>query len=338
MPKLGPVVLLSPLFSSGATAALAEEQKDPAPPRTHVRRQQSRRYVHATARSADSSNDATHTETLNVNSDEDTAFWGRQLGASSATGMTSGDDPSAKSLVGTYEDQFGTIVTIDKDSITISYECLEGYEDYAASTFVILPQYTEPLSDAPEGSMYVVAYNDKNENEAPDTGEYTRFDYVLETPDGALYYCEIDWGEQSVETAIADGLTELVLPPRTRTIWRADVTHIPGASCIRLVDHASLHVSSRLSSSKLVPVARPVHLWLKNEQNSKLNCSIQNARHSGQGRWSTFSNQDIAHSLAPSQLSSAITTPRPPMSALLSQLCSALLLLLPAAARCCSLA
>lgn len=81
--------------------------------------------MHATARSADSSNDATHTETLNVNSDEDTAFWGRQLGASSATGMTSGDDPSAKSLVGTYEDQFGTIVTIDKDSITISYECLE---------------------------------------------------------------------------------------------------------------------------------------------------------------------------------------------------------------------
>ena len=53
--------------------------------------------------------------------------------------------------------------------------------------------------------MYVVAYNDKNENDEPDPGEYTRFDYVLETPDGALYYCEIAWGEQSVESAIVDG-------------------------------------------------------------------------------------------------------------------------------------
>ena len=156
MPKIGPVVLLSSLFSSGAaTAALAEEQKDPAPPRTHVRRQQSRRYVHKMTRTKGSTTVAFHAATLKVNNDEDAAFWGRQLGASSATGMTSGDDPSTKSLVGTYEDQFGTIVAIDKDSIAISYECLEGYEDYPASTFVILPQYTEPLSDAPEGSVYV---------------------------------------------------------------------------------------------------------------------------------------------------------------------------------------
>lgn len=204
--KVGQVVLLS--FLRSGAAILTEDQKDPAPPRTHVglrRRQQSRRYVHTTARARDSSAAVIHTATLKANADEDTAFWGRQLGASVASGMTPDGDPSAKSLVGTYEDQFGTIVTIDEDSITISYKCLEGYEDYPASTFVILPQYTEPLSAAPEGSMYVVAYNDKNENEEPDPGEYTRFDYVLVTPDGALYYCEIDWGEQSVETAIADG-------------------------------------------------------------------------------------------------------------------------------------
>ena len=109
-------------------------------------------------------------------------------------------------------------------------------------------------------------------------------------------------------------LTELVLPRRIRTIWRTDVTHIPGASCIRLVDHASLHVSSRFSSYKLVAVDRPMRLVLKNEQNSKLNRFNQNARHSGQGRWSTFSYQAIAHSLASSQLSSPITTPWPPMA------------------------
>lgn len=41
-------------------------------------------------------------------------------------------------------------------------------------------------------------------------------------------------------------LTELVLPQLTRTIWRADATRIPGASCIRIVAHVSLHVSSHL--------------------------------------------------------------------------------------------
>lgn len=201
MPKLGQVVLLSFLRSGAAT--LTEDQKEPAPPR--LRRQQSRRHVHATPRVKDSSTDVIHTATLKVNTDGDTAFWGRQLGASAASGMTSGDGPYIKSLVGSYEDQFGTIVTIGKDSISISYKCLEGYKDYPASTFVILPQYTEPLPAAPEGSMYVVAYNDENENEEPDPGEYTRFDYILGTQDGKVYYCEIDWGEESVETAIAGG-------------------------------------------------------------------------------------------------------------------------------------
>mmetsp|Transcript_28184 Transcript_28184/g.81526 ORF Transcript_28184/g.81526 Transcript_28184/m.81526 type:complete len:246 (+) Transcript_28184:38-775(+) len=208
MPKvLGHLVVayLLCLLPGIKAAAAAEDVQASLRRRRHHRQRQ---YVSTAAR-IDNKNHrpTTHIDgtEVPVNTEKDSEFWGRQLGMSVATTDTGDEnaDPPQNSLVKTYEDQFGTIVTIREQSITISYDCLEGYEDYPASTFEILPQYTEPMT--PDGDVYVIAYNDKNDNDAPDPGEYTRFDYVLGSPDGAFYYCEIDFGEQSAAAAIADG-------------------------------------------------------------------------------------------------------------------------------------
>ena len=130
--------------------------------------------------------------------DEDMAFWGRQL-ASSVAANDSSIGPNTFLKSGAYEDQFGVLVQIDKDSITISYQCLEGYEDYSPYKYTILPEYTTSADKGDE--VFVITYEDENGNDKPDAGEYSTFDFILD--DGQLYYCIIDYGEQTVELAIA---------------------------------------------------------------------------------------------------------------------------------------
>ena len=128
--------------------------------------------------------------------DEDMAFWGRQLASSGATNVVG---PNTFLKIGTYEDQFGVLVHIEKDSITISYECLEGYEDLSPYKYTILPEYTSLADEGNE--VFVITYEDENENDKPDAGEYATFDWL--TLDDGLYYCIIDYGEQTVDLAIA---------------------------------------------------------------------------------------------------------------------------------------
>ena len=130
--------------------------------------------------------------------DEDMAFWGRQL-ASSVAMNDSSKGPNTFLKNGTFEDQFGVLVHIEKDFITISYQCLEGYEDYSPYKYTILPEYTTSADKGDE--VFVITYEDENGNDKPDAGEYSTFDFILD--DGQLYYCIIDYGEQTVELAIA---------------------------------------------------------------------------------------------------------------------------------------
>ena len=135
--------------------------------------------------------------------DEDMAFWGRQLASSVATNVVG---PNTFLKIGTYEDQFGVLVHIEKDSITISYECLEGYEDLSPYKYTILPEYTSLADKGNE--VFVLTYEDENENDKPDAGEYATFDLL--TLDDGLYYCIIDYGEQTVDLAIASETNAIV--------------------------------------------------------------------------------------------------------------------------------
>ena len=139
--------------------------------------------------------------------DEDMAFWGRQLASSVATnGDSAHVGPNTFLKIGTYEDQFGVLVHIEKDSITISYECLEGYEDHSPYKYTILPEYTSLADKGNE--VFVLTYEDENENDKPDAGEYATFDLL--TLDDGLYYCIIDYGEQTVDLAIASEANAIV--------------------------------------------------------------------------------------------------------------------------------
>ena len=149
--------------------------------------------------------------------DEDMAFWGRQLASSVATnGDSAHVGPNTFLKIGTYEDQFGVLVHIEKDSITISYECLEGYEDHSPYKYTIFPEYTSLADKGNEVS--VITYEDENENDKPDAGEYSTFDFTLDDgqlfdftlDDGQLYYCTIDYGEQTVDLAIASEANAIV--------------------------------------------------------------------------------------------------------------------------------
>ena len=135
--------------------------------------------------------------------DEDMAFWGRQLASSVATNVVG---PNTFLKIGTYEDQFGVLVHIENDSITISYECLEGYEDLSPYKYTILPEYTSLADEGNE--VFVITYEDENENDKPDAGEYATFDLL--TLDDGLYYCIIDYGEQTVDLAIASETNAIV--------------------------------------------------------------------------------------------------------------------------------
>ena len=135
--------------------------------------------------------------------DEDMAFWDRQLASSVATNVVG---PNTFLKIGAYEDQFGVLVHIEKDSITISYECLEGYEDLSPYKYTILPEYTSLADKGNE--VFVLTYEDENENDKPDTGEYATFDLL--TLDDGLYYCIIDYGEQTVDLAIASETNAIV--------------------------------------------------------------------------------------------------------------------------------
>ena len=83
---------------------------------------------------------------------------------------------------------------------------MEGYEDLSPYKYTILPEYTSLADKGDE--VFVLTYEDENVNDTHDAGEYATFDLL--TNDDGLYYCIIDYGEQTVDLAIASETNAIV--------------------------------------------------------------------------------------------------------------------------------